>query len=152
MAAHGGLDPNNPFSRKRVTAGDLDMTPMIDCTFLLLIFFMVSSTMQSTPDIDLPVAAHSIGVETDGAVILTVFSGGPQQPPRIVLGDGSGDEATVDDLRVFIAESVASGKTKIVIKAEGDVSHGFVGEVARAVVAVEGAELYMGVGDQPPQR
>jgi biopolymer transport protein ExbD len=151
MAAHGGLDPDNPFARKRVTGGDLDMTPMIDCTFLLLIFFMVSSTMQSTPDIDLPVTAHSIGVETDGAVILTVFTGGVQAPPRIVLGDGTGEEATVEEVRGYVADAVAAGKTKIVIKAEGDVTHGFVGEVARAVVGVEGAELYIGVGDQPPQ-
>jgi biopolymer transport protein TolR len=151
MARHGAIDPDNPFARKRVTSGDLDMTPMIDCTFLLLIFFMVSSTMQSTPDIDLPVAAHSIGVDTDGAVILTVFTGGPQNPPRIVLGDGTGEEAAVEEVRGHVAEAVAAGKTKIVIKAEGDVTHGFIGEVARAVVAVEGAELYMGVGDQPPE-
>ncbi|HMO52488.1 MAG TPA: biopolymer transporter ExbD [Kiritimatiellia bacterium] len=38
---------------------DVDMTPMIDCVFLLLIFFMVVATMSKvdlTPEIELPVA------------------------------------------------------------------------------------------------
>ena len=37
----------------------VDMTPMIDCVFLLLIFFMVSATMSKvdqTPEVILPVA------------------------------------------------------------------------------------------------
>jgi biopolymer transport protein ExbD len=148
-AGRRGLQSDNPWARRRVTAGELDLTPMIDVTFQLLIFFMVSSTLQSIPDIDLPVAAHSIGVETDGAAVLTLFAGGPQSPPRIVLGDGVGEEATIEEIRAYVAEAVAAGRTKIVVKAEGDITHGFVGEVARAIVAVEGAELYMGVGDQP---
>ena len=59
MAAHGGLDPDNPFARKRVTAGDLDMTPMIDCTFLLLIFFMVTSIQALQAVIGLPTPQSS---------------------------------------------------------------------------------------------
>jgi biopolymer transport protein ExbD len=38
---------------------NVDMTPMIDCVFLLLIFFMVSATMSKvdqTPEVVLPVA------------------------------------------------------------------------------------------------
>jgi biopolymer transport protein ExbD len=41
---------------------DVDMTPMIDCVFLLLIFFMVVATMSKvdmTPEIELPVAPRS---------------------------------------------------------------------------------------------
>lgn len=37
----------------------MDMTPMIDCVFLLLIFFMVSATMSKvdmTPEVKLPIA------------------------------------------------------------------------------------------------
>lgn len=150
-AGRRGMQGDNPWARRRVTAGELDLTPMIDVTFQLLIFFMVSSTMQSMPDIDLPVAAHSVGVETDGAAVVTVFAAGPQSPPRIVLGDGVGEESTVEEIRGFVAEAVAAGKSKIVVKAEGDITHGFISEVARNIVSVEGAELFMGVGDQPTQ-
>lgn len=41
---------------------DVDMTPMIDCVFLLLVFFMVVATMSKvdlTPEIELPVAPKS---------------------------------------------------------------------------------------------
>ena len=41
---------------------DVDMTPMIDCVFLLLIFFMVVATMSKvdmTPEIELPVAPRA---------------------------------------------------------------------------------------------
>ncbi|HMP72187.1 MAG TPA: biopolymer transporter ExbD [Kiritimatiellia bacterium] len=41
---------------------DVDMTPMIDCVFLLLIFFMCVASMSKvdlTPEIELPVAPKS---------------------------------------------------------------------------------------------
>jgi biopolymer transport protein ExbD len=41
---------------------DVDMTPMIDCVFLLLIFFMCAATMSKvdlTPEIKLPIAPRA---------------------------------------------------------------------------------------------
>ncbi len=41
---------------------NVDMTPMIDCVFLLLIFFMIAATMSQvdmTPEVVLPVAPKS---------------------------------------------------------------------------------------------
>lgn len=40
---------------------DMDMTPMIDVVFLLIIFFMVITdlTQQDLEDVDLPIAAHA---------------------------------------------------------------------------------------------
>jgi len=40
----------------------VDMTPMIDCVFLLLIFFMCAATMtkvDKTADVELPIAANA---------------------------------------------------------------------------------------------
>lgn len=45
--------------RKNDVELGIDMTPMIDCVFLLLVFFMISATMSKvdfTPEIKLPVA------------------------------------------------------------------------------------------------
>lgn len=45
--------------RKPEIEASLDMTPMIDMVFLLLVFFMIAATMSKvdfTPDIKLPVA------------------------------------------------------------------------------------------------
>jgi len=45
--------------RKQDLEMDVDMTPMIDCVFLLLIFFMCVASMSKvdmTPELELPVA------------------------------------------------------------------------------------------------
>jgi biopolymer transport protein ExbD len=123
--------------------------PMIDVTFLLLIFFMVSSTMQGKPDLDVPAAEHAMGVDALGAGVITVFAAASvAESPRIVLGDVKGDEGDLNDVKRYVEEKAREGIRKIVIKAEGDVPHGIVDEIARAIKSVEGMELYMGVGDR----
>ena len=52
---------------------DLDITPMIDVTFLLLIFFMVTSTMQSERELDVPPARHGMGAETNLATVIEIL-------------------------------------------------------------------------------
>jgi biopolymer transport protein ExbD len=136
--------------KRRRLDGDLDITPMIDVTFLLLIFFMVSSTMQGKPDLDVPVAEHAIGIDSHGAAVVTVFAAASvAESPRIVLGDVQGPEGEAADVRRYVEEKSREGIRKFIVKAEGDVPHGVVEEIARAIKSVEGAQLYMGVGDRP---
>ena len=134
--------------RTRNGEAELDITPMIDVTFLLLIFFMVSSTMQGTPDLDVPVAKYGIGVDTEEATVITIKAG---DPPIIMLGDGSGPEGTVEDVRAEVSEAVAAQKRDVVIKADREVPHGVVQEVTRAITEIEGAQFYIGVRDKPQQ-
>ncbi len=144
-------DDGGAFGTKRKPIeGELDITPMIDVTFLLLIFFMVSSTMQGKPDLDVPVAEHAMGVDALGAAVITVFAAASvAESPRIVLGDVQGDDGDLNDVRRYVEEKSREGIRKFVVKAEGDVPHGVVEEIARAIKAVDGTELYMGVGDKP---
>ena len=123
---------------------DIDITPMIDCVFQLLIFFMVTSTMQSTPDLDVPTANYGIGVETETAMILTVLAG---DPPRIIQGDGEGPEISVDDVKRLVTENSQGTQNHVIIKAERQVEHGFVQSIARAITEVEGAQFYIGVNE-----
>lgn len=126
---------------------------MIDVTFLLLIFFMVSSTMQSAPPIDLPPAAHSKGITVSSSIVVTVKAPtGTESSPLLLLGDGKGQAATVSELASYLLQEQSGGKNRVVIKAEGDVPHGFVDEIARAVKGIEGMEMYLGVGDMPKHR
>ncbi|HEY0981867.1 MULTISPECIES: ExbD/TolR family protein [unclassified Schlesneria] len=137
---------------RKIADGEMDITPMIDVTFLLLIFFMVASTMQGTPDIDVPPAEHTVGVDSSGTAVLTIFApSSSADSPRIVLGDGQGPEADLNEVRRYVEENMRDGKKKFVLKAEGDVLHGLVDEVAQTIKGVEGAELYMGVGDKPDE-
>ena len=144
-------DSSGSFGGKRKPVeGELDITPMIDVTFLLLIFFMVSSTMQGKPDLDVPVARHAIGIDALGAAVVTIFApASVAESPRIVLGDVKGPDGELSDVRRYVEEKSRAGVRKFVLKAEGDVPHGMVEEVAKAITSVEGIELYMGVGDKP---
>ncbi len=144
----------NPFQRERGNPpGELDITPMIDVTFLLLIFFMVSSTMQSTPAIDLPPAEHSKGVTVSSSTVITARAPtGSVTSPQLMLGDGAGPEATISELKTYLEEQQRSGLNRVVIKAEGDVPHGFVDEIAKTIKSVEGLEMYLGVGDTPQKK
>lgn len=130
--------------------GDLDITPMIDVTFLLLIFFMVSSTMQGSPDLDVPVAEHGVGVQTDGAVVITVRAPGTLDPtqPTIILGDGAGPRGTVDDVLGYVEEHQQQGKWQVIIKADREVPHGFVQQVGQALAGIDGIKFYLGVQDR----
>lgn len=144
-------DDGSSFGGKRKPIeGELDITPMIDVTFLLLIFFMVCSTMQGKPDLDVPVAEHAIGVDSLGAAVITIFApASVAESPRIVLGDVRGEEGDLTDVRQYVEEKSREGIHKVVLKAEGDVPHGVVEEVAKAIKTVNGTELYIGVGDRP---
>ncbi|MFN0195112.1 MAG: ExbD/TolR family protein [Planctomycetaceae bacterium] len=124
---------------------DIDITPMIDCVFQLLIFFMVTSTMQGTPDLDIPTANYGIGVETDAALILTIRAG---EPPQIFNGDGEGPEISIEDVRKLVDQHVKSQMSQVIIKAERLVEHGFVQSVARVVSEIEGAQFYIGVNEE----
>jgi biopolymer transport protein ExbD len=71
--------------RRRSTSTQINMTPMIDVTFLLIIFFLLSSHLaqqETQTELDLPTAASgrqavdderprlSVNVEADGGVML----------------------------------------------------------------------------------
>lgn len=156
IAEESGFSPP-----RRVQEGaDLDITPMIDVTFLLLIFFMVASTMQGTPDYDVPTARHGTGTPLQNAIVIRVLAAGAagEQPsiqiPRITSDGQSATitDATLDDVTREVTEAVAADRMHAIVKADRDVPHGFVQEVVRAVTAVEGAHFSIGVRDQPGSR
>lgn len=57
------LDDGPALPRRRLTEdSELDMTPMIDCVFLLLIFFTVTSRPDQATSVELPPARYGKGV------------------------------------------------------------------------------------------
>ena len=52
--AKGSLGGNAGIKKKKNEDADLDITPMIDVVFLLLIFFMVTSTMDDQKAANVP--------------------------------------------------------------------------------------------------
>ncbi|MFM8286802.1 MAG: ExbD/TolR family protein [Planctomycetaceae bacterium] len=137
-------------SKKPVADGEMDITPMIDCVFQLLIFFMVASNMSGQTEANLPPAQTGVGVETQKSTVITV---------RAVPGSGAGnwqmfldpDQVNPVDMATVqqqVRQKVGQGLPDVVIKAERGLSHGTVQEVARGVNEIEGVRFYVGVKDR----
>lgn len=124
----------------------MDITPMIDVTFLLLIFFMVTSTMENPDALKIPEARNGLGVNTQEAAIITIFHS--EDTPEIYLADGVRENGPVDVSEVGTYVMNGGHKT-VIIKADRDVPSGFVEDVARA--ANEGGEdllFFVGIEDK----
>ena len=85
------LEDEGPALPRRAVedSADMDITPMIDITFLLLIFFLVCSTMSQATSVKLPPARHGKGVDEQTAVIITIDGEEGEGKPRVYLGDGT---------------------------------------------------------------
>ena len=125
---------------------DLDITPMIDVTFLLLIFFMVTSTMQATQDLDLPPARVGLGADKTKAVEFMVRAPESKGGKPTILIDGR--ESTLDEVRAAVQDGLRAEKTGVILKADREVPHGFMVELEKAVTEEEGVFLFIGVKDK----
>ena len=144
--------PISVSNRKR-EEGDLDITPMIDITFLLLIFFLVSSKMDQDAAVDLPPAKNGMGVVNNQSVMLILRKG---QDRRALISNGggrefplsSGLESQEDEITQYVQKEINDGdKFSIIIKAEKEVSHGEVSRVTKAAgkAATDSIQLHLAV-------
>ena len=134
--------------RKRSTPeAELDITPMIDVVFLLLIFFMVTSTMQPSADLEIPAAKHGVGLDSEKTTVIIVKNPGADGGvPVIVLPNGN--EVSLEEVTSEIQQKMQDNITQVIIKADGRVTHGFVQEVIKAVTQVEGVSFFIAVRDK----
>lgn len=88
----------------------VDLTPMIDVVFQLIIFFMLSSTfvVQSSINIEMPTAetAHEVYEQNDITVTLLSEGEGPDGKGRIVIDDQ--DVGSFEELARRLAEEMAA--------------------------------------------
>ena len=88
----------------------LDITPMIDVTFLLLIFFMVTSTMQAEQALDVPTADHGLGIEANSAIVVIIRQG---EPPLIELpeeGISDIDDPESSEITTYVETRVKNNR------------------------------------------
>lgn len=88
---------------------DIDITPMIDCVFLLVLFFMVTSSFIEEAKvfkIVLPKADHPITVARDQADSISVTVDG-----EYFFRDASG-EAKIDNLEVLVEKLRERGEAQ----------------------------------------
>jgi biopolymer transport protein ExbD len=98
----------------------INITSLIDVLFLLLIFFMVSSTFLEQPGIklELPHAESAVVVEQKDYVLFVDKQG------KMFLND---KEVVMTDLEAKMKDALPEMKdSALVLKADQDVSHGIV--------------------------
>ncbi len=126
---------------------EIDMTPMIDCVFLLNIFFILTFNSDPSQSTSLAVSVTGTTLDPRTAVIVTIAEG-PDRAPVVYLGQGKqGNPLPADEAsqREIILEQLqagaARGKTTFSILAERGVRAGDVRRVAGLVNEVEGMKL-----------
>jgi biopolymer transport protein ExbD len=127
---------------------EMDITPMIDVTFLLLIFFLVGSTINVDTAVDLPPARHGKGVSPQTAVIITVGEPDGAGSPPVYLADGKIREKQVPDdldaqrreIQKAVRDGFRAGKATVLIKAGRGVRHRHVARIIAAASQAEGVE------------
>ena len=108
------------FNEKRKRRVIINITSLIDVLFLLLIFFMVTSTFLEQPGMKLELpSAKSAEVSQVENLVLYIGPGG-----EILFNDRA---VTLDDLPGAIEEAVPQAAEKtLVLKADKTVQHGTV--------------------------
>ena len=138
---------------------DMDITPMIDITFLLLIFFLVCSTPDADTAIDLPKARYGKGVGERNSVMITIgkevtLDEEGNEHASVYLADGKIESERLPDAydqqAELIREVVEKGKRdeakeNVLIKADRDVAHREVARVIKAASKVEGMQIQLAV-------
>ncbi|RUL85256.1 ExbD/TolR family protein [Tautonia sociabilis] len=127
----------------------IDLTPMVDVVFQLLIFLMLTYRASAQAEVELPPAVYGTGVEETLATNLTLV---PRPGGGVAVFSGmSTDPADALDspeaIREAVAEGVRRGRRHVVLQADGAVSHGEVLRVGSIVAEVEGIILHLGVED-----
>jgi len=111
------------FQRRQSEPVSLNLTPLIDVVFLLLIFFMVSTTFDQNSELDLqlPEARHGRQAETPASLRLEV----PETGSILMNGE------PVEKLSVALADYLKQQKpqTRVVVIADERARHGRVTQV-----------------------
>lgn len=114
---------------------EMDITPMIDITFLLLIFFIVCSTMDPTKIGNIPEADNGLAISAKNAAVIFI---NPLNADEVVLSriDGSefsrDEDAQASEIIEYITEelekSLGASKEHVMLFGDGEVK---VGQVTR---------------------
>ncbi|WP_304525283.1 biopolymer transporter ExbD [Halomonas sp. I5-271120] len=105
------------FPRRHREPVEINLTPLIDVVFLLLIFFMVSTTFETRQalELELPESASAAPADT-APVVLSISAAGDYR-----LGETSVDQR---DLAAALATQADAARDHgLVIEADGRVAH-----------------------------
>jgi len=132
---------------------EMDITPMIDMVFLLLIFFILTSKMTGEKTYPVPPAKNGSAVVIKNCVSILV-SRGSGGNPVVARGDGTTFSEDPELQAAEIAEYIqleleTGGKSEVLVRAEGNVTSGQMKKVKQAIAEVleEGKMINIAVSE-----
>ena len=113
----------------------IDMTPMVDVAFLLLIFFMTTTQFKPPEEVavTLPASSSEIKVPETGIIVITV-----NKNDRIFIGDESGASGEVPQNEIINAIVTARSRrpgARLIVKGDKDAKYGLIADVMDALQA-----------------
>lgn len=106
---------------RRSDAIGIEIAPLIDIVFILLIFFVVTSTFirENALEIDLPTSHSQLDVETNDAIEIIVAADN-----EISVGDRLIPTATTDLVTAELARLVSDvGSGRVIVRADASARH-----------------------------
>jgi biopolymer transport protein ExbD len=142
LTTHFASSDDGPvLARRRLPIdNNLDMTPMIDVTFLLLIFFLVASVPDVRAALELPAAEHGVAVGSREALIVRIVQGaGSRDDAAVFLGDDKGASPLAGSpaerqaaVRAAAEDAARRGLRHVLIEADKHMRHRQVVRYVRA--------------------
>ncbi len=109
--------------RRRAASLFIDLTPLIDVTFQLLIFFLLTATFQTNPSfkVKLPKAKNQDVTEEQKAMVVVIGAEGQMEVDHKVVD--------VRELELRICAAAQTGNQAVNIKADENTDHKHVVQV-----------------------
>ena len=162
MSSVDDIDVDIQPRRTKTEDADLDITPMIDITFLLLAFFVVVSKMDAQVPVTMPKAKSGTTIAEENCVVIVVTTDSPGGPAKIFKGQALDSASQVSsegalDMESEIADYVENEISNrptveaILIKGAGEARTGDIETIKRGVARSELAKsrkLFFGVEDE----
>jgi biopolymer transport protein ExbD len=145
----GSVASSDQWPTQALEDPEMDMLPMIDVIFQLLIFFMFSNQLANPNPIETPEAVYGLGVTPDGRQMILVDGEG-----HYFLGESTVPEARVDSVETVVrtvAENAGQlgGTMPVTINAHKQARHRSVRELVEALSGMrEVGEIKLGVEEK----
>ena len=118
---------------KRRVGIKMDMTPFVDVAFLLLIFFMTTTSFKPPEPVEVQLPSSHVEIQVPESNVIVLFVGA-DQTLAVQMGLNSQDAAIIakEDLKNFILTKRAQNpRLRMAIKADKNVQYGIMSDVMK---------------------